>query len=86
MPTISTFYGITIRMFYNDHSPPHFHVEYGEFKAEVVIETLQILAGRLPRRVLAMILEWAAGHRAELLEDWELCRQHKRPQPIQLLE
>jgi hypothetical protein len=41
LPTISRFYGITIRMFYNDHPPPHFHVEYGEFKAEMAIETLQ---------------------------------------------
>jgi hypothetical protein len=28
-----------IRMFYNDHPPPHFHVEYGEVKAEMAIET-----------------------------------------------
>lgn len=26
MPTISTFYGILIQMFWNDHAPPHFHV------------------------------------------------------------
>ena len=57
MPTISRFYGITIRMFYNDHPPPHFHVEYGEFKAEMAIETLQVLAGRLPRHVLGMTRE-----------------------------
>ena len=32
MPTISTFYGILIRMFFNDHAPPHFHVQYAEFR------------------------------------------------------
>lgn len=32
MPTISTFYGILIRMFFNDHPPPHFHARYGEFE------------------------------------------------------
>jgi Domain of unknown function (DUF4160) len=53
LPTISTFYGIVIRMFYNDHAPPHFHVQYGEFKTEMAVESLQVLAGRLPRRALA---------------------------------
>jgi hypothetical protein len=71
MPTISTFYGITIRMFYDDHAPPHFHVQYSEFKAEIAIETLQVLAGRLPRRALTMTLEWAASHQGVLHENWE---------------
>jgi Domain of unknown function (DUF4160) len=69
MPTISTFYGITIRMFYDDHAPPHFHVQYSEFKAETAIETLQVLAGRLPRRALSMTIEWTANHQAELREN-----------------
>lgn len=75
-----------MRMFYNDHPPPHFHVEHGEFKAEMAIETLQVLAGRLPRHALGMTREWTASHRAELLDDWELCLQHKQPQSIQSLE
>ena len=33
MPEISRFYGIVIRMYYNDHPPPHFHAQYAEFKA-----------------------------------------------------
>ena len=69
-------------MFYDDHAPPHFHAQYGEFKAEIAIESLQVLAGRLPRRALAMTLEWAASHRVELLEDWGLCRQHKQLRQI----
>lgn len=86
MPTISRFYGILIRMFFDEHAPPHFHAEYGEFAAEIAIETLQILAGELPRRALALVLEWAALHRAELLEDWDLCRQHQQPKKIQPLD
>jgi hypothetical protein len=86
LPTISTFYGIVIRMFYNDHAPPHFHVQYGEFQAEMAIETLHVLAGQLPRRALGMTLEWAASRRAELFDDWELCRQHKPPTQIPPLE
>jgi Domain of unknown function (DUF4160) len=28
MPIISTFFGIVIRMYYQEHAPPHFHAEY----------------------------------------------------------
>jgi hypothetical protein len=45
MPRISVFYGILIRMFFNDHTPPHFHARYGEFEATVEIDTLEILEG-----------------------------------------
>jgi len=86
VPTISAFYGIVIRMFFRDHAPAHFHVEYGEHKAEIAIETLVLLAGSLPRRTLALVLEWAALHRDELRLDWDLCRQHQQPKPIEPLE
>jgi hypothetical protein len=82
MPTISLFYGIAIQMFWNDHSPPHFHALYGGDEAIVSIETLQVTRGRLPRRALALVLEWADVHRAELMENWELCRQHQMPRAI----
>lgn len=59
MPTISVFYGIVIQMFWTDHAPPHFHALYGEYEVQIDIQTLQILAGNLPRRALAMVLEWA---------------------------
>jgi uncharacterized protein DUF4160 len=86
MPTISRFYGIIIRMFFDEHAPPHFHVEYAEFQAQIAIETLQVLVGSLPRRALALVLEWAASHRTELLGNWELCRQHQQPKRIQPLD
>jgi len=43
MPTISTFYGILIKMFFNDHQPAHFHAEYAEFKATIDIKKLEII-------------------------------------------
>jgi len=86
MPTICIFYGIVIRMFFNDHAPPHFHVQYGEHKAEIEIDTLRLLGGRLPRRAMNLVLEWAHAHRAELMEDWRLCREHKQPLQIAPLE
>jgi hypothetical protein len=75
MPRISQFFGIIIAMYYNDHSPPHFHATYAEYEARVAIETLGVEEGNLPRRALAMVLEWAVLHRAELLDDWERARE-----------
>ena len=85
MPTISYFYGIAIQMFWNDHAPPHFHALYGEHEAVISIETLDLLRGDLPRRAMALVLEWAGAHRAELLEDWELCRRRMTPRKIEPL-
>ncbi len=85
MPTISTFYGILIRMFFNDHTPPHFHARYGEFEATIDIETLAIIRGQLPLRALSLVQEWAMMHREELLEDWRLCRERTPPRRIEPL-
>lgn len=72
MPEISRFLGIVIRMHFDDHRPPHFHAQYGEFEIEVAIERLEVLEGRLPARALGLTMEWAAQHQGELLVDWEL--------------
>jgi hypothetical protein len=82
MPTISSFYGISIRMFFNDHVPPHFHVEYAEFKATVDILELTISSGKLPRRAQELVLDWAELHQNELLIDWHLCTIKQEPNPI----
>lgn len=74
MPEITTFYGIRITMYYNDHLPPHFHAEYNEDEALIEINTLEIYAGELPKRALRFTLEWANQHQAELQELWELSR------------
>jgi hypothetical protein len=57
MPEISRFFGIIIKMYYNDHQPPHFHAEYGEHVAEISTETLEILRGNLPQQVIGLVLE-----------------------------
>jgi hypothetical protein len=86
VPTISVFYGIVIQMFWRDHSPPHFHVLYGEFEATLDLRELRLLRGSLPRRALALVLEWAAEHRDELMEDWDLCSRLQQPKPIDPLK
>ena len=75
MPEISRFFG--------DHVPPHFHAEYGEFKAQVNIKSYNIIAGELPPRALGMVVEWAAQHQQELLGLWELASKN---QPLHRIE
>ena len=85
VPTISVFYGIVIAMYWGDHAPPHFHALYAEHEVLVDIRTLEVIEGSVPRRALSLILEWAQEHRAELMEDWELCARRQSPKKIQPL-
>ena len=82
---ISRFYGISIRMFYDDHGPPHFHAVYGEYEAKVDIRSGTI-RGRLPRRAFHLVKEWYPRHVQELLEDWHLAADGKPLKRITPLE
>jgi hypothetical protein len=82
MPTISIFYGVVIQMFAGDHSPPHFHALYAEHEALIDLRDLSVLRGSLPRRAMALVIEWATEHRDELIEDWELCSRIQNPKRI----
>jgi hypothetical protein len=82
MPTISVFYGIAIRMFLADHSPPHFHAIYGEFEATFSIETGKLLKGTFPKTATKLVKEWTDLNRSALVEDWNLAQQNKLPNPI----
>ncbi|MDD5267811.1 MAG: DUF4160 domain-containing protein [Methylococcales bacterium] len=86
MPTISMFYGIIIKMFFDDHALPHFHAEYGEYELIIAINPIKIVNGDAPKRVKSMVLEWTALHQEELLKDWELCKSMQSPLPIEPLE
>jgi hypothetical protein len=86
VPTISSFFGIVVQMFWREHAPPHFHALYAEFEVEIDIRTLEVIKGSLPRRALALVLEWAVLHRAELMEDWNLCQSKQPPKRIEPLE
>lgn len=65
---------MVIRMFYDDHNPPNFHVEYQEFEAIVEIQS-GIVTGTIPRRTLKLAYEWLDLHKEELLANWELMRR-----------
>ena len=86
MPTISAFFGILIRMYFNDHPPPHFHARYNEDEAVIAIDSLLVLEGSLPKRALSLVQEWSGLHKAELMADWELCQSKQPPLKIDPLE
>jgi hypothetical protein len=86
VPEVSRFFGIVISIFHREHGRPHFHAAYGEFEAVIDIENGKVLSGRLPTRALALVIEWHAGHRRELQEDWERAQQHMKLQKIAPLE
>lgn len=74
MPRISFFLGIAIYMYFNDHNPPHFHAMYGEYAAMVNINDGEVLSGKLPPRVKALVKEWAEINRELLLKNWEISK------------
>ncbi|NGX33186.1 MAG: hypothetical protein K1060chlam4_01247 [Candidatus Anoxychlamydiales bacterium] len=75
MPEISRFLGMIIAMYYKEHNPPHFHVRYNEFKATISINDLSLLEGKLPTKVMGLIIEWASINQKALIEDWELAKK-----------
>ena len=86
MPEVSRFFGIIIAMYYNDHSPPHFHAKYGGDQASVRIDNGEVLEGRLGTRALRLVEEWRAFHEAELLEDWQRAQARQPLNKIEPLE
>lgn len=74
MPEISLFGGIRITMYYSDHNPPHFHAQYGDFRALVDIQHGYVIKGALPSRQLKYVLAWCEMHQDELMQNWELAK------------
>lgn len=82
MPEISRFFGIVIKMFFDDHNPPHFHAEYSGDIALIDIRTLSVFSGYLPPRVRGFVIEWATIHQQELFDDWERAQAQQDLQKI----
>lgn len=79
MHQISSFFGILIFMYYDDHNPPHFHALYNEFKAQIRISDLVVIDGKLPPRTMGLVVEWASMHQKELTENW---KRSQKMQPL----
>lgn len=71
MPTLSMFFGIIIRMFADDHNPPHFHASYQENNATFDFNG-NLLEGDMPAKQQKLIAAWTEIHRDELAANWEL--------------
>ncbi|MEM1086823.1 MAG: DUF4160 domain-containing protein [Pseudomonadota bacterium] len=80
MPTISTFMGITIRMYFGDHPPPHIHALYQGHEALIDFQQRKLLRGSLPRRVEKLIMDWIKLHDDAILSNW------RRAQALEPLE
>lgn len=78
MPTISWFYGVAIRMYFDDHAPPHFHAVHREDEALVAIEDGAILKGRLSPPLRKVVKEWTDTNRTALMDNWERGRSRPR--------
>ena len=85
MPEISRFYGIIIKMYFNEYNPPHFHVEYQDYEAIVNIETGE-LTGKISRRALVLVYEWLDQNKEALLENWKRIEERKPLNKIKPLD
>ena len=81
MPEVSRFYGILIKMNWNDHLPPHFHAEYGEHEATFDFEG-NVINGNLPPKQTKFVGAWANLYNDELIASWELLKANKKPLDI----
>jgi hypothetical protein len=86
MPEVSRFYGISIRLFFRDHPPTHFHAFYGEFEAIIEISSGRLQKGYLPNTALHLVDTWRILHLEELQQDWDRARQKLPLLPIPPLE
>ncbi len=83
IPVISLFFGIVIRMYHDDHPPPHFHAAYQGFEAFIAIATGEIIVGNLPIKATRIVRQWALDHEAELMANW---RRGEALLPMELIQ
>jgi hypothetical protein len=70
MPTLQRFGTIVVRMYADDHAPPHFHIEAPDFEVLVRISDLTIYAGEARPAQIAEVLRWAGRERSALALKW----------------
>ena len=86
MPELCRFYGISIRINFRDHNPPHFHALYGEHEAVIEINSISVVKGQLPARARRLVVEWASLHQEELMAAWIRAQRSEPPGRIAPLE
>ena len=88
MPTISMFYGVIVRMYCAplEHNPPHIHVYYQDYKANVSIPHGELLSGEFPSKKLRLVQAWIELHSDELMANWELVTNGELPFKVEPLK
>jgi hypothetical protein len=85
VPRIASFEGLVVKLYFNDHPPPHIHVYAGRIghpgiqTARFSIETGALIDGRLPSGKAAVVTNWCQRHREALRADWERARLDLHP-------
>lgn len=86
MPEISRFFGIIIRMYYDDHNPPHFHVQFHGEKAVFDFQGNILRGNLMSKTATKLVREWVDLHHVELVEDWRLAQEGKEIKKIDPLD
>ena len=70
MPALQRFGAVVVRMYADDHAPPHFHIEAPDFEVLVRISDLSVIAGEARPAQIAEVLRWAERERLALTLKW----------------
>jgi hypothetical protein len=77
--------GLKIKLFPNEHPPPHFHIESPDINASLTILTCDVCKGSVDSPTLKRIKEWHVKNKGKLIEAWNAKRPSNCPLgPIQL--
>jgi Domain of unknown function (DUF4160) len=82
VPTVALVDGIKIQFYWDEHPPSHFHAEYAEYRAQIAIDSLQIIKGNIPSPQHRKIVAWAKSRKSELLTAWIRCQSDLNPGKI----
>ncbi len=77
MPELSRFFGIVIRMFFEEHNPPHIHAEHQGNKAVFDLDGNITRGNMKSRTAIKLVREWIDLHVLELRDDWDLAQAGK---------
>ena len=83
MPVVAIVDGVKIMFYANEHPPAHFHAKIAEFRAVVDIDSLRIVAGRLPPAQTRSVLTWAAPRQDRLRKTFVAAMAHEKIGPIE---
>jgi hypothetical protein len=85
MPRIASFEGLVVKLFFNDHPPPHVHVYSGRVErpgvqaARVSIDTGEVTDGQIPPTKVSTVRSWCERNRDALQSDWQRAQLNLHP-------